>query len=101
VIPDGAVEAVLVVLRRDDLWELSDREEAILILEAAAPHLMAAALNDAAADLAGEEGSLWTRLYGRFVEQDGGDLSSDSVAYLNGVAEAMKFLHDRAKESAK
>jgi len=41
VIPDEAVEAVLAVLRRDDLWELSDREEAILVLQAAAPHLMA------------------------------------------------------------
>ena len=40
-IPDEAVEAALIVLRRDDLWELSDREEALLILEAAAPHIIA------------------------------------------------------------
>lgn len=40
VIPMEAVEAALTVLRRDDLWELSDEEEARIILEAAAPHML-------------------------------------------------------------
>lgn len=40
-ISDEAVEAALTVLRRDDLWELSDEEEARLILEAAAPDIIA------------------------------------------------------------
>lgn len=42
-IPSDAVEAALTVLRRDDLWELSDEEEARLILEAAAPYMLAEA----------------------------------------------------------
>lgn len=39
-ISDEAVEAALTVLRRDDLWELSDEEEARLILGAAAPYML-------------------------------------------------------------
>lgn len=46
-IPAQAVEAALTVLRRDDLWELSDEEEARLILEAAAPHMLRAAKAEA------------------------------------------------------
>lgn len=52
-IPAEAVEAALTVLRRDDLWELSDEEEARLILEAAAPYMLARAW------AAGHESGFW------------------------------------------
>lgn len=50
-ISDEAIEAALVVLRRGDLSDLSDREECLAILEAAAPHLMAPRLITTAEEL--------------------------------------------------
>jgi hypothetical protein len=63
-----------------------------VILEAAAPHI----LNAAAHDLAGaDKTSYWDDMYQKLEEQDGGDLSSESTAYLNGIADAMLFLQER------
>jgi hypothetical protein len=45
-IPEEAIEAALIVLRRDDLWDLSDREECLAILEAAAPYMLAGAWDE-------------------------------------------------------
>ena len=78
----------------DEVEEL--RGEVTAMLEAAAPIIRAEAIQAAADVLAGEDASIWTKLYDKFAEQDGGELSSDSAAYLSGVAEAMHFLRARA-----
>jgi uncharacterized membrane protein len=82
-IPDEAVEAALIVLRRDDLWDYSDEEECRLILEAAAPYLMAQALREAADYLDGE-----------FAE--GRAAQRKSFDWLCGIADAEAEIRARA-----
>lgn len=108
-IPAEAVEAAAKVHYQDGwegppFWESLDTDDPSRIscldtaqraLEAAAPYI----LQSAAHDLAGaDKTSHWDDVYREFEERDGGDLSSDSSAYLDGISDAMRFLQDRARK---